>query len=104
MRKNLTAIGGSLGFIIDKPFAELYQLDRNTIIEITPKEDGLNIRFVKECLNRAEDGEVIKAATSINTRKVGYSSNISCVLFQRFRPFDPFPRHVLVVNLLVLLI
>jgi hypothetical protein len=46
MRKNLTAIGSSLGLIIDKPIAELYQLDRDIIVEITPKEDGLNIRFL----------------------------------------------------------
>ena len=38
MRKNLTAVGGSLGFIIDKPIAELYQLDRNTIIEVAPRK------------------------------------------------------------------
>ena len=43
MKKNLTAIGTSLGFIIDKPIADLYGL-----IEVTPKEDGLNIRFLKE--------------------------------------------------------
>ncbi len=68
MKKNLTAIGGSLGFIIDKPIAELYQLDRNTQIEVTPKEDGLNIRFLKEKAPRAGDDEVLKAAKGINKR------------------------------------
>ncbi len=68
MKKNLTAIGGSLGFIIDKPIAELYQLDRNTQIEITPKEDGLNIRFLKEKAPRAGDDEVMKAAGDVNKR------------------------------------
>ncbi len=68
MRKNLTAIGGSLGFIIDKPIAELYQLDRNTEIEVTPKEDGLNIRFLKPKTSRAKDDEVLKAAEGINKR------------------------------------
>lgn len=68
MKKNLTAIGGSLGFIIDKPIAELYQLDRNTEIEVTPKEDGLNIRFLKSKAPRATDDEVMKAAGSINKR------------------------------------
>lgn len=68
MRKNLTAIGSSLGLIIDKPIAELYQLDRNTVVEVTPKEDGLNIRFLKEKAPRASDDEVVKAAKDINKR------------------------------------
>jgi antitoxin MazE len=68
MRKNLTAIGSSLGLIIDKPIAELYQLDRNTVVEVTPKEDGLNIRFLKETAPRAADEEVMKAAKGINKR------------------------------------
>jgi hypothetical protein len=68
MKKNLTAIGTSLGFIIDKPIADLYGLDRNTVIEVTPKEDGLNIRFLKEHQNEAQDEEIITAAKSINKR------------------------------------
>ena len=66
MKKNLTAIGSSLGLIIDKPIAELYQLDRNTVVEVTPKEDGLNIRFIKKRGERASDDEVMKAAGDIN--------------------------------------
>jgi antitoxin MazE len=68
MRKNLTAIGSSLGLIIDKPIAELYQLDRDTIVEITPKEDGLNIRFLPPPPQTADNDEVLKAAKSINKR------------------------------------
>lgn len=68
MRKHLTAIGASLGLIIDKPIAELYQLDRNTIVEVTPKENGLNIQFLKEEAPEASDEEVIKIAGSINKR------------------------------------
>lgn len=74
MKKSLTAIGGSLGIIIDKPIAELYQLDRNTEIEITPKEEGLNIRFIKQSTKdkgttpQASDEEVMKAAKDINKR------------------------------------
>ena len=68
MKKNLTAIGTSLGFIIDKPIADLYGLDRNTVIEVTPKEDGLNIRFLKEHHNEAQNEEIITAAKSINKR------------------------------------
>lgn len=68
MKKNLTAIGSSLGLIIDKPIAELYKLDRNTIVEVTPKEDGLNIRFINEITSRASDDDVMKAAKGINKR------------------------------------
>jgi len=66
MKKHLTAIGSSLGFIIDKPIADLYGLDRNTQIEVTPKEDGLNIRFIKA--PHPTDEEVDKAAADINKR------------------------------------
>lgn len=65
MKKNLTTIGSSLGLIIDKPIAELYNLDRNTVVEIIPKEDGLNIRFLKD---KASDNEVMEAAKDINNR------------------------------------
>ena len=68
MKKNLTAIGGSLGLIIDKPIAELNDLDRNTQVEVTPREDGLNIRFLKEKASRALDDEVLKSAKGINKR------------------------------------
>jgi hypothetical protein len=70
MKKYLTAIGSSLGFIIDKPIAELYGLDKNTLIEVTPKEDGLNIRFLKEATQeqQASDSEVLDAAKKINKR------------------------------------
>lgn len=68
MKKHLTAIGSSLGLIIDKPIADLYGLDRNTLVEVTPKEDGLNIRFLKEEAPRATDDRVMKAAASINKR------------------------------------
>ena len=68
MKKYLTTIGESLGFIIDKPIAELYQINQNTQIEVTPKEDGLNIRFLKENPSQARDDEVMKAAEDINKR------------------------------------
>lgn len=68
MKKNLTAIGSSLGLIIDKPIADLYQLDRNTVVEVTPEKDGLNIRFLRSNEERANDEEVMKAAKNINKR------------------------------------
>ncbi len=77
MRKNLTAIGSSLGLIIDKPIADLYRLDRNTVVEITPKEDGLNIRFLKEVVLRASDDEVMKATRSVNKRYSKMMKNLA---------------------------
>lgn len=68
MKKTLTAIGTSLGFIIDKPIADLYDIDRNTIIEVTPKEDGLNLRFLKDDRNIANNDEVLSAAKNINKK------------------------------------
>lgn len=68
MKKHLTTIGSSLGFIIDKPIAELYKLDKNTEIEVIPKEDGLNIRFLKPAITNANDDEVMATAKSINKR------------------------------------
>lgn len=50
------------------PSPNFYQLDRNTQIEVTPKEDGLNIRFLKEKAPRASDDEVMKAAKGVNKR------------------------------------
>jgi hypothetical protein len=77
MKKNLTAIGSSLGLIIDKPIADLYNLDRNTVVEVTPKEDGLNIRFLKNPVDRASDEEVLKAAGSINKRYSKMMKNLA---------------------------
>ena len=77
MTKTLTAIGSSLGLIIDKPIADLYRLDRNTLVEITPKEDGLNIRFLSEKSSRAPDDRVMKAATAINKRYSKMMKNLA---------------------------
>lgn len=77
MIKQLTAIGGSLGFIIDKPIAELYNLDKNTQIEVTPKEDGLNIRFIKNKSSRASDEDILKAAEDINSRYSSMMKNLA---------------------------
>ncbi|MES2768047.1 MAG: hypothetical protein V4596_02790 [Bdellovibrionota bacterium] len=77
MKKNLTAIGSSLGLIIDKPIADLYQLDRNTVVEVTPEKDGLNIRFLKSNDLRASDDEVMKAAKGINKRYSKMMKNLA---------------------------
>lgn len=50
------------------PIDDLYQLDRNTKIDVTPKEDGLNIRCLRDKSPRADDKEVLKAAKDVNKR------------------------------------
>jgi hypothetical protein len=77
MKKHLTSIGSSLGLIIDKPIADLYQLDRNTIVEVTPKEDGLNIRFLKDSSPHPTDDEVLLAAGDINKRYKKMMKNLA---------------------------
>lgn len=77
MKKHLTAIGSSLGLIIDKPIADLYKLDRNTVVEVTPEKDGLNIRFLKNNAPRANDDEVMTAAKSINKRYSKMMKNLA---------------------------
>jgi hypothetical protein len=77
MKKNLTAIGTSLGFIIDKPIADLYGVDRNTTVEVTPKEDGLVIRFLKEPSSTVSDDEVLAQAKDINKRYNKMMNNLA---------------------------
>lgn len=77
MRKNLTNVGTSLGFIIDKPIAELYRLDKNTVVDVTPNEDGLTIRFVREAPAKANTDDVMKAASSINQRYSTMMKNLA---------------------------
>jgi len=50
-------------------------LDRNTQVEVTPKEDGLNIRFLKEKTPRASDDDVMKAAKGISNPFELYEPN-----------------------------
>jgi hypothetical protein len=59
MKKKLTAIGSSLGFIIDKAIADLYNLDRNSLVEITPKEDGLDLRFINLPVKSLPSGDIV---------------------------------------------
>ncbi len=44
MVKTLSAIGNSLGIIIDKPILELLEIERDTPLEITTDGDTLTIR------------------------------------------------------------
>ncbi|MCB9727839.1 MAG: AbrB/MazE/SpoVT family DNA-binding domain-containing protein [Deltaproteobacteria bacterium] len=44
MVKTLSAIGNSLGIIIDKPILDLLKIERDTPLEITTDGDTLTIR------------------------------------------------------------
>lgn len=44
MTKTLSAIGNSLGIIIDKPILDLLKIERDTPLEITTDGDSLTIR------------------------------------------------------------
>lgn len=48
MIKNLTAIGNSLGLIIDRPILELLGITRDTALEIKTDGVGLTIRPVQK--------------------------------------------------------
>jgi hypothetical protein len=70
MKKKLTAIGSSLGFIIDKAIADLYNLDRYSLVEITPKEDGLDLRFINLPAKSLPSGDiVIEAGDALESQK-----------------------------------
>lgn len=47
MRKKLTAIGNSLGIIIERPILELLAIDKDTPIEMTTDGDVLVLRPVR---------------------------------------------------------
>ena len=47
MRKKLSAIGGSLGFVIEKPILELLSIDRDTEFEMTTDGEGLHLRPIR---------------------------------------------------------
>ena len=48
MRKKLTAIGNSLGLVIEKPILELLEIDRDTELEIRTDGTGLIIQPVRD--------------------------------------------------------
>ena len=43
MKKKLSAIGGSLGIVIEKPILELLNIDRDTEFEMTTDGEGLHL-------------------------------------------------------------
>jgi pSer/pThr/pTyr-binding forkhead associated (FHA) protein/antitoxin component of MazEF toxin-antitoxin module len=59
MIKTLTAVGNSLGLIIDKPILELLGIDKDTRLEVRTDGEGLIIRPVRE--DRQDRGPAIAA-------------------------------------------
>lgn len=52
MRKKLSAIGNSLGVVIEKPILELLNIDRETELEMTTDGQRLIIEPVRQRRNR----------------------------------------------------
>lgn len=48
MIKKLSAIGNSLGLVIEKPVLDLLNIDKDTLLEITTDGDGLKITPLRE--------------------------------------------------------
>jgi len=48
MEKTLSAIGNSLGLIIERPILDLLNIDRNTKLEVKTDGEALIIRPVRE--------------------------------------------------------
>ena len=61
MQKELSVIGNSLGFVIDKPVLELLRIDRDTMLDVSTDGDALIIRPLRE----AKDERVRAAALRV---------------------------------------
>jgi antitoxin MazE len=61
MRKKLTAIGNSLGIVIEKPILELLNIDRDTELELTTDGD----RLIVEPLRSKRRSRVIESTRRI---------------------------------------
>jgi antitoxin MazE len=62
VRKNLSAIGNSLGIVIEKPILELLNITRETELEVTTDGTRLIIEPVRDRVDEGRRGRV-KAAT-----------------------------------------
>jgi antitoxin component of MazEF toxin-antitoxin module len=62
MRKNLSAIGNSLGIVIEKPILELLNITRDTELEVTTDGSRLIIEPVRTEEKGSRQGRV-RAAT-----------------------------------------
>ena len=58
MRKNLSAIGNSLGLVIEKPILELLNITRDTELEVTTDGTRLIVEPVREAEAKGRRGRV----------------------------------------------
>ena len=58
MRKNLSAIGNSLGLVIEKPILELLNITRDTELEVTTDGTRLIVEPVREVEAKGRRGGV----------------------------------------------
>jgi antitoxin MazE len=58
MRKNLSAIGNSLGLVIEKPILELLGITRDTELEVTTDGTRLIVEPVREAEAKGRRGRV----------------------------------------------
>jgi len=65
MRKNLSAIGNSLGLVIEKPILELLNITRDTELEVTTDGTRLIIEPVREVEAKGRRGRVAAATKRV---------------------------------------
>ena len=58
MRKNLSAIGNSLGLVIEKPILELLNITRETELEVTTDGTRLIVEPVREAVAKGRRGRI----------------------------------------------
>jgi len=58
MRKNLSAIGNSLGLVIEKPILELLNITRDTELEVTTDGTRLIVEPIRDAEARGRRGRV----------------------------------------------
>jgi antitoxin MazE len=65
MRKNLSAIGNSLGLVIEKPILELLNITRDTELEVTTDGTRLIVEPVREVEAKGRRGRVGSATKRV---------------------------------------
>jgi len=65
MRKNLSAIGNSLGLVIEKPILELLNITRDTELEVTTDGTRLIVEPVREVEAKGRRGRVGEATKRV---------------------------------------
>jgi antitoxin MazE len=65
MRKNLSAIGNSLGLVIEKPILELLNITRDTELEVTTDGTRLIVEPVREVEAKGRRGRVAAATKRV---------------------------------------